>query len=583
MSGIGLVMIVKNEEKIITECLKSVVDYINYYTICDTGSTDNTIQVIKDFFKNYKVPGQVLEHEWKGFSHNRSLAFKAAEPHSSWLYVIDADDHLITPLEIPDECADAHSLIIDIEEGPHVTQTRQQIFKSGWKWGYAAVVHEYPYSKTLKDILIRQTHKIKVRASRGGDRSKDVLKYWKDAQLMEQDLLRVMSIPKDKLPHWEENLESRYKYYIAQSYFDFKMFKECIKWCDQRVLVNGFKEEIYRAYLLKGRCLKSLMPIDKTVTFKQVVDAFEKCHRYDPYRSEAVFDLCQLYEDKGDLQSAWEFLNSVLQIKRPKDKFFIIEDFIYEFGKKQRAAIISRKLGNFETAYRFANSLYYECREDDQDKLRYVYGLKHENIPELINIYKVFTPVKIVPNKNKNIVFNLTVSNIDFARECLSSFLATCLDYIDIDKWYYSGEKSIEFEKSFPFMVNGRDTGELITINVDDSRLFFHKTNLIDYIKNISHVKILYIDRNGEDVTTPSQAPRGLTKINCIKKNPYVLYAEPVLKPRVEKKIKWTAQEKKKGLDKVIEPVKEVIPREGIWCVDFKTSISRDHEILKKK
>jgi hypothetical protein len=44
-------MIVKNESKIISRLLESVVPYIDCYCICDTGSTDNTIETIIDFFQ----------------------------------------------------------------------------------------------------------------------------------------------------------------------------------------------------------------------------------------------------------------------------------------------------------------------------------------------------------------------------------------------------------------------------------------------------------------------------------------------------------------------------------------------------
>ena len=45
---ICLNMIVKNESTIITRLLDSVISLIDHYVICDTGSTDNTTQIIDD-------------------------------------------------------------------------------------------------------------------------------------------------------------------------------------------------------------------------------------------------------------------------------------------------------------------------------------------------------------------------------------------------------------------------------------------------------------------------------------------------------------------------------------------------------
>ena len=50
-------MIVKNESKIITRLFDSVISIIDCYCICDTGSTDNTIELIKNYFleKNIRL------------------------------------------------------------------------------------------------------------------------------------------------------------------------------------------------------------------------------------------------------------------------------------------------------------------------------------------------------------------------------------------------------------------------------------------------------------------------------------------------------------------------------------------------
>ena len=46
---LALNMIVKNEEHVIKSTLECISKYIDYYIICDTGSTDNTKKFIKDF------------------------------------------------------------------------------------------------------------------------------------------------------------------------------------------------------------------------------------------------------------------------------------------------------------------------------------------------------------------------------------------------------------------------------------------------------------------------------------------------------------------------------------------------------
>ena len=44
-------MIVRNESRIIRRLLESVCGVIDSYCICDTGSTDNTVEIIETFFQ----------------------------------------------------------------------------------------------------------------------------------------------------------------------------------------------------------------------------------------------------------------------------------------------------------------------------------------------------------------------------------------------------------------------------------------------------------------------------------------------------------------------------------------------------
>lgn len=65
-------MIVKNESHIIEKTLENICQNfrLSYWVIADTGSSDNTIMMIKNFFKRKRIPGEILQHEWTDFSHN---------------------------------------------------------------------------------------------------------------------------------------------------------------------------------------------------------------------------------------------------------------------------------------------------------------------------------------------------------------------------------------------------------------------------------------------------------------------------------------------------------------------------------
>jgi hypothetical protein len=85
-------MIVKNEAHIIASTLENICNYIplDYWVIVDTGSTDDTKQIIRDFFESKNIKGELHETEWKNFGFNRSDALSKAFNKTDYLFVDNA-------------------------------------------------------------------------------------------------------------------------------------------------------------------------------------------------------------------------------------------------------------------------------------------------------------------------------------------------------------------------------------------------------------------------------------------------------------------------------------------------------------
>ncbi|MEO9170405.1 MAG: glycosyltransferase [Candidatus Baltobacteraceae bacterium] len=87
-AGISLCMIVKNEERFLAQCLRSVADVVDEIIVVDTGSTDGTIEIAKSF------GATVIEREWRNdfsWSRNQSIALATKR----WIMFIDADEDLM--------------------------------------------------------------------------------------------------------------------------------------------------------------------------------------------------------------------------------------------------------------------------------------------------------------------------------------------------------------------------------------------------------------------------------------------------------------------------------------------------------
>ncbi len=87
MATLSLCMIVKNEEKNLPECLRAVREAVDEIIIVDTGSTDNTVNIAKQF------GAKIYHFEWcDDFSAARNESLRHAT--SDYIVYLDADDRL---------------------------------------------------------------------------------------------------------------------------------------------------------------------------------------------------------------------------------------------------------------------------------------------------------------------------------------------------------------------------------------------------------------------------------------------------------------------------------------------------------
>ncbi|MHB8578574.1 MAG: glycosyltransferase [Ignavibacteriaceae bacterium] len=101
---ITLSMIVKNEEKYLADCLASVQDIVDEIVLVDTGSTDKTIDIAKEY------DAKIFNFNWvNDFSAARNYALDKSS--GDWVLYLDADERLS-----PDSKAELRSLTKEIKK-----------------------------------------------------------------------------------------------------------------------------------------------------------------------------------------------------------------------------------------------------------------------------------------------------------------------------------------------------------------------------------------------------------------------------------------------------------------------------------
>ena len=86
--NVSAVLIVKNEEKRLQQCLESLT-WATEIIVLDSGSSDNTLSIAKSYTKHVHV-----RDNWLGFGQQRQIAQKYAT--CEWIFTIDADE-VVTP------------------------------------------------------------------------------------------------------------------------------------------------------------------------------------------------------------------------------------------------------------------------------------------------------------------------------------------------------------------------------------------------------------------------------------------------------------------------------------------------------
>ena len=282
-ASICLNMIVKNESHIIENTLEKLCQKISfdYWVICDTGSTDNTSQIITDFFKNKGINGELFHDEWINFAHNRTLALERAYKKTDLLLVFDADDEIVGEFVVPSEVLyDEYHLKFGSSSG--VSYTRVLLINNHKRFQYLSVLHEFINCKEGPTTSTTIDGNYYVISGRTGNRSLDPNKYLKDALILEKAYEEALNN--------NDHLFHRYSFYCANSYKDCGQYENAIKW--YKITLTHEKQwpqEKYVSCLYIFDCLNALNR--KEEGFFYLVKSFA----YDCERVECLFPLLVHY------------------------------------------------------------------------------------------------------------------------------------------------------------------------------------------------------------------------------------------------------------------------------------------------
>ncbi len=334
---ICLNMIVKNESHIIERCLESVKNHIDYWVISDTGSTDGTQEIIKEFFKKEGINGELLEHEWRDFAFNRNLALEAANGKADYILFMDADDYLEFKSDFKFSGLELDSYLLSMKRY-NIRYFGRKIVKSGLQWKWVGVLHETLQCQTNFTEEVYSGEYI-LHSTEEGSRGKSVTnKFLNDAKVLECALK-------------DEPSNTRYQFYLARSYFDAKEYDLAIDNFNKRIAMGGWEEEVFHSYLSIGLCHEK-----KKSDVEYIIESYLKSYNYRRLRLEGLFHAIRVCRENSLFSTGYFLSKNINEINIPPDILFIESD-VYEWRLYDEISICCIETGQLAEARDNLNKL----------------------------------------------------------------------------------------------------------------------------------------------------------------------------------------------------------------------------------
>jgi glycosyltransferase involved in cell wall biosynthesis len=280
--------------------------FIDCGVIVDTGSSDDTVKLIKAWADNKKKHIEVSGVPFLNFSQARNAALarvRNSKLEWDYLLLIDAD------MELRAEEGSFEGLV-----GPaySITQTdgRQSLNNIRLLRRDQTVVYEGPTHEwlaiqgtLLKGVVIRD---YMTGPSRKGK------------------ALRDIEILENEIKHGRGNPQIIFN--LAHSYYSDQQWEKALRSFGKRIEAGGWGEQVWNSLLYYAR--SALMLKDESAFVHQALITFNA----RPTRAEPLYDLARYWRGNGQFHTSLIFSQLGLVVPYPVQDSLFIEDYVYKGG-----------------------------------------------------------------------------------------------------------------------------------------------------------------------------------------------------------------------------------------------------------
>ena len=354
-----LTQIMKDESHVAKRMLDSIKNIVDGICVVDTGSTDDSIEIVKNWGKENNVETYVIERPFDNFENSRNCSFEKAREkflpetddgnvyYNFWL---DFDEQLIVDETFDKQSINKDLYMFDTYIG-QMKYTRNELVRLDMNFKFYGPIHEYIIppkdTKVTSDVL--KGVKVDVKTDGASWQENIQLKYISHAHILEKYIS-------------ENRTDSRWIFYTAQSYHDSstitnidernERLRRAIRYYKERVeRTDGYPEERFYSQFRIGTIMKRL-----EYPWNLTLQALLKAYSMEPSRGESIKVIIDYYLEMGEWDLAYMYSD------------FCVKNFHDKNPYPKRLLFVDNSLYTWKFLEVYSAACYYTGRKEEAKK-----------------------------------------------------------------------------------------------------------------------------------------------------------------------------------------------------------------------
>jgi glycosyltransferase involved in cell wall biosynthesis len=348
-TSIGLTMMIKNEEKTLIKSLNSTLHngkcILDCFIIYDTGSTDNTLNILEKFCNDFHIQLFLIKGDFVDFSTSRNVLLDYAETIDvSFLILLDSNDEIqqhvnfLNCIQIQADTKYTRYLVCQrwlmgaLDEYVNV-----RLIRNGFGIRYKGSVHEYAYDTHKDDpgdtLCFRlSSDDLVLYQNRLDDDDKSIKRFSRDLALLQKDREADPS-------------NARTVFYLAQTFSCVGDLESAFLYYQIRTTQRDFLEEVFHSYCRMADLIlklhedphESVMYYMKALEYSDCRHEIQKKndpHKFNSVRAEPLFHIAHYYyKCKKQYFLAFQYIRMCIECEYPHHAILYVNKQLYDYDR----------------------------------------------------------------------------------------------------------------------------------------------------------------------------------------------------------------------------------------------------------